>query len=167
MQATCLYYAIKLRNSKNISGFKVGTYTNLIYLYADDITIYLLRQNDLRQTENNIRNTLKILKTSKHSGTVNKVAKVDTMIPEKLRGMGMVNITKFWQSLQLTWLKKLTTSNTFWVKILETELHKIGFHINHLFYGSSTELIHISRNLINPYWKEILKTTATATEMHP
>ena len=282
--------SIKLRNTDTIAGFKMGVHTHLLDLYADDITLYLLRHNDITQTENNIRNTLKVfedfkslsglklnldktniawfgknpnqpsictdipikwtkdftllglhfdteLKTLKdnfdkghekiktmlnrwcyrdltpygkitiiktlglsklthiataipvlhHEQTkaleqtffnflwgrtltnnaVNKVAKSDTMIPEKLGGMGMVNIAKFWQSLQLTWLRKLTTSNSFWVKILGHELQKIGYHINHILYSSSTELLHISNNLTNPYWAEILKTAATAISLHP
>ena len=62
-----------------------------------------------------------------------KVAKADSMIPQKWGGMGMINLKTFWQSLHLTWIRKLTSSKSIWVKILEINLSKIGFNINDIF----------------------------------
>ena len=91
-----------------------------------------------------------------------KVSKTDAVKPQNTGGLAMVNIPTYWQSLHLTWLRKLTTSNAFWVKILKLELNRIGFHINNILYASSHELLHISRNTTNPHWAAIFKTASHA-----
>ena len=51
---------IKLRASKKVKGFKIGSLSFLLSLYADDCSIFL------EYNENNLRNVLDILKTFHH-----------------------------------------------------------------------------------------------------
>ena len=96
-----------------------------------------------------------------------KVAKNDSMIPQRLGGMGMLNLKTFWQSLHLTWLRKLISSKATWVKILEINLNKLRYQMNDILYASSNQLRLIGNNLQNTHWKEIFFSAAKTLDLDP
>ena len=53
--------AHRIKNDKKVSGFKIGTKTNILEQYADDLKIFLIDFNNNFQTEENIKNTIKVL----------------------------------------------------------------------------------------------------------
>ena len=96
-----------------------------------------------------------------------KVAKNDSMIPQKLGGMGMINLKTFWQSLHITWFRKILSSNAAWIKILELDLIKLRYSIQDIINASSNQLRLIGNNLPNKYWKEIFFSAAKILDLDP
>ena len=53
--------AHRIKNDRNVFGFQIGTESNVLEQYADDLKIFLKVFNDNLLTEQNIRNTIGIL----------------------------------------------------------------------------------------------------------
>ena len=51
-----------------------------------------------------------------------KVARKVTYLPSTMGGLSMVDVKTFWAGLKFSWIRRLSTSSAFWVKILNKEL---------------------------------------------
>ena len=49
---------------------------------------------------------------------VPKVSKEHVKLPEKKGGLGLPDVEKFWKSLKFSWLRRLSSTEAFWPKIL-------------------------------------------------
>ena len=67
-------------------------------------------------------------------------------------GLRMVDITAFTNSLKLTWLKRMMTSENTWVRVANLELGDIQ---NILCYGT-VKLNTLCKQIQNPFWVDVL-----------
>ena len=86
-----------------------------------------------------------------------KVARKVTYLPVKKGGLGMVDLKSFWSALKFSWYRRLTNSEAFWVRILETELAYHNHKLDDLTFLGPSELVSISKKLANPFWVDALR----------
>ena len=78
-------------------------------------------------------------------------------------GLGLHHLKEFWQALKVSWIKRLATSKSFWIQILELRsnlsictLQEINF--------LQLEDINKCKNSGNPFWFETFKTYNSVKE---
>ena len=275
--------AHRIKYDKNVFGFKIGTKTNILEQYADDLKIFLKVFNDNFQTEENIKNTIKILdefykisglkanidktfsvwfgsksdcneklcpdlgmtwvksfealgikfdnelrnmnvnlteamtkvkttlKSWKNrfltpygkitviktlilsklthlvliiptltSGVLNEIevyiydflwnskpnqiAKKFAVLPEKNGGINMISIPEFWKALKISWLRRMITSESYWLHILKFELSKFNLAPEGIFLSGNTSLSKNASKISNPFWIETFRAGAELIE---
>ena len=89
-----------------------------------------------------------------------KVSRKTITIPEKLGGLGMIDINSFWSSIQCSWIRRLNTSESFWVHILHTNLYAINETPFTFFTWGESRILKAAQLLNNQFWKQTLKSLA-------
>ena len=103
-----------------------------------------------------IKDIEKILLKFLWNGKSEKVARKITYLPTNKGGLGMVDVKTFWASLKFSWIRRISTSDAFWVKILNRELSDLQHDPNNILFQGPSELQHISKKIKNPFWKCVI-----------
>ena len=93
-------------------------------------------------------------------GKPDKINRKAVTIPEKFGGLGMINLHSFWASIQCGWIRRINTSNSFWVHILNINLAKTPSNLATIWTWGENKFLHAANIITNPFWKETLKSTA-------
>ena len=96
-----------------------------------------------------------------------KVSREDAKLPEKLGGLGMPDIEKFWSAFKFSWVRRLITSESYWPNIIMTQISQLlGQQTTpcQLFELGPTKLCHLSKSLKNKFWAQVLQTTVPLIE---
>ena len=86
-----------------------------------------------------------------------RMRRASTRLPCGKGGLKMVDIGKFWDSLKISWSRRITSANNAWYKLLQVDLIQNNFDINDLCYGGPSLLQKMGEKLSNPFWKETLR----------
>ena len=74
----------------------------------------------------------------------------------------MVQIDVFWQALKFSWFRRILSTNDSWPQILTNSLGmERNATINDIMFAGPSELKSWSKNVSNPFWKEILNIGST------
>ena len=82
-----------------------------------------------------------------------RINREDSFLPLVKGGLKMLNIYEFWDSLKLSWIRRLMTSNGAWQKILQLNLLYIGYETKDIWFGGPSLIEKIAEKFIK--WKEI------------
>ena len=96
-----------------------------------------------------------------------KVRREDSKLPLKMGGLGMPDISNFWAAFKFSWTRRLLTTNAFWPRLLLQEISNImgkNTTISDLLQLGVTKLSEISKNIKNPFWKQVLVSISLVTE---
>ena len=77
-------------------------------------------------------------------------------IPCEKGGLKMPRIEPFWNSLKISWSRRLISTNSLWLKLLQLDLLENNFDLFDIWYGGPSLLNKISDKLKNSFWKETL-----------
>ena len=69
----------------------------------------------------------------------------------------MPNIEQFWDSLKLSWSRRLMSSEGIWQKILQLNLLYNNYDMADIWYGGPTLVQKISEKMTNLFWRETIK----------
>ena len=69
----------------------------------------------------------------------------------------MPNIEQFWDSLKLSWSRRLMSSEGIWQKILQLNLLYNNYEMADIWYGGPTLVQKISEKMTNLFWRETIK----------
>jgi hypothetical protein len=81
-------------------------------------------------------------------------------------GMDLVDVSTFWKSLKVSWLRRMIFTNSFWKEILRYELRTKGIDIEELILQGNSRLSKLSGILSNPFWTEVFKAGSELMEMY-
>ena len=76
------------------------------------------------------------------------------MLPYEKGGLNMLNIGKFWESLKMSWIRRMQTSSDVWWQILQLNLLQLNCDITDLCYGGPNRFYDLSTKV-----SETLKIT--------
>ena len=96
-----------------------------------------------------------------------KVSREDTKLPEKLGGLGMPDVEKFWLAFKFSWLRRLLTSESYWPNILLLQISKIqreNLSASQLLELGPCLLGKIGKSLKNQFWAQVLLSTIKMVE---
>ena len=79
----------------------------------------------------------------------------------------MPNIGQFWNSLKLSWSRRLMTSDGVWKKILQLNLLANNNNMTDIWFGGPTLIGKISQKITNEFWKETLQLFARIMKEMP
>ena len=114
--------------------------------------VLILPSLDIRKLKNIEKKMYEFL----WDGKPNQVAAKIAILPSNRGGLNMVSIPEFWKSLKVSWLRRLTFSESFWKYILEYNLLTLNVNMNNIFYAGNTYLSKLSEKITNPFWKEVI-----------
>ena len=89
-------------------------------------------------------------------GKPDRIKRVTVVNPYEKGGLKAPKISIFWDSLKLSWTRRLLTSGGIWQKILQLDLLQANYEIKDLWYGGPSLLQRVSLKLSNPFWKEVV-----------
>ena len=95
-----------------------------------------------------------------------KVRRDDTKLPQKVGGLGMIDVARYWTAFKFSWLRRILSTNAFRPKILKKSVAEVGHQANLtdiLQYGPS-KLEAIGKSLSSPFWSCLLYTSDAADE---
>ena len=87
-----------------------------------------------------------------------KVSRIHAKLPEKMGGLGMIDIKDFWLSFRFSWFRRLITTDAFWPNILCSSISKItgnSVDVNAILDMGPTKITAIGKKLKNKFWKEV------------
>ena len=85
----------------------------------------------------------------------NQVSKKYCMLECKRGGLNMTSIEDFWYSIKASWLRRATYTNSFWLKLLESEISKNDTNLNEIFCSGNTKSSILASKLNNTFWREV------------
>ena len=88
-------------------------------------------------------------------------------LPYEKGGLKMQDIQCFWNSLKVSWARRLLEEDCAWQKILQLNLLYENYDMNDVWYGGPTWLRKIASKLTNLFWKETLLAFALVIEEIP
>ena len=93
-------------------------------------------------------------------GKPDKVSRDHAKLSEKRGGLGFVDIAEFWLSLKFSWFRRLTSTKAFWPLILvnSIRMNLVDINVCELMQLGPAKLLSISKNIQNPFWKQVLAT---------
>ena len=83
-----------------------------------------------------------------------RIKRSEAVLPIEKGGLGMVDIDRFWQSLKLSWIRRLLNTKCVWEKILSLNLLYNGYELSDLWTAGPAMLSEISSKISNEFWKE-------------
>lgn len=72
----------------------------------------------------------------------------------------MVSVKEFWNSLKISWMRRIHISGSFWKKILENSLSRINISTEIIFNLGNYDLIETGNLLTNIFWKNVFSCTS-------
>ena len=97
------------------------------------------------------------------NGKTDKVARKATYLPVSQGGLGMVDIKSFWAALKFSWIRRISTSEAFWTKILNEELAKSHHSTNSMLSLGPLDLAGLSKQIKNKFWSNVFKVASSMT----
>ena len=94
----------------------------------------------------------------------NQIAKNFALLPEKKGGINMISIPEFWKSLKIAWLRRINTSKSFWLHILDYELGKINTCHQNILSSGNSSVSKYAAKIKNPFWSEVFLAGAELIE---
>ena len=79
----------------------------------------------------------------------------------------MVQIEHFWDSLKLSWCRKLMKSREAWTKILQLNLLGNNHEMKDIWFGGPNLVEKISQKFTNMFWRETLNAMTKAMRKIP
>ena len=89
-------------------------------------------------------------------GKPDRLKRNEVMQPYEKGGLNMPEIQCFWDSLKLSWSRRLMSSSGVWQKILQLNLFGANYSMKDLWYGGPLLLEKMSKDIDNPFWKDTL-----------
>ena len=89
-----------------------------------------------------------------------RVKRCDITLPYDKGGLNMPDIGQFWNSLKLSWSRRLMTSEGAWQKILQLNLLAINYDMTDIWYGGPTLVEKIGGKVSNKFWSETIQIFA-------
>ena len=86
------------------------------------------------------------------------------MLPCQKGGLNLPDVTTFWQSLKMSWSRKLMKPNSLWQKILTLNLLYQNLEMKDVWYGGPNLLKNIAANISNKFWSEVINIFAIISE---
>ena len=93
--------------------------------------------------------------------------RIDAMLPIDKGGLNMPDIGIFWDSLKISWARRLMNSDCVWQKVLQLNILSSGFEIADLLYSGPILLKSVGNALSNIFWKETVLAFARICEATP
>ena len=96
-----------------------------------------------------------------------KVCREDAKLPEKLGGLNVPDVEKFWLSFKFSWLRRSLITDSFWPKILSKQIlisHGTLYHPCELLTLGPALLAQIGKKLKNKFWCQVLNSTVNMAE---
>ena len=81
------------------------------------------------------------------SGKPDRIKKSIATLPVATGGLNMPNIEQFWNSLKISWVRRLASSESAWVKILQVELQEINYDIREIWYKGPEDFSKIAKQI--------------------
>ena len=85
-------------------------------------------------------------------------------LPMNYGGLNMVQVDHFWDSLKLSWCRRLMTSNDVWTKILQLNLIYHNFELKDVWFGGPSLLARIRGKLTNIFWSETINAMVNSMD---
>ena len=89
-----------------------------------------------------------------------RMKRCDVTLPYEKGGLNMPSIGQFWDSLKLSWSRRLMTSDGLWQKILQLNLLYHNFDMMDLWYGGPSLVQTIGTKMSNNFWNETIQIFA-------
>ena len=89
-----------------------------------------------------------------------RVKRRDISLPYDKGGLNMPDIGQFWDSLKLSWSRRLMTSEGAWQKILQLNLLENNNDMTDIWYGGPALVDKIGKEISNKFWNETLQIFA-------
>ena len=96
-----------------------------------------------------------------------RIKRCDATLPYDRGGLNMPNIGQFWDSLKLSWSRRLITSDGVWRKILQLNLLANNNNMTDIWFGGPSLVENISQKMTNGFWKETLQIFARIMKEMP
>ena len=96
-----------------------------------------------------------------------RMKRVDAMLPIDKGGLNMPDIGVFWDSLKISWARRLMNSDCFWQKVLQLNILSAGFETEDLLYAGPKLLKKLGNALSNPFWSETVLAFTKICESVP
>ena len=96
-----------------------------------------------------------------------KVSREDCKLPEKLGGLGMPDVEKFWLAFKFSWLRRLLTSESYWPQIILKQIsiiHGSKVTASQLLQFGPSYLCKLGKKLKNKFWSQTLTSTVQVSE---
>ena len=100
-------------------------------------------------------------------GKPDKINRKQCKMPQSKGGLNMVSVKEFWNSLKISWMRRIHISGSFWKNILANSLLKINFLIENIFYLGNHDLLRLSKLLTNSFWKNVFSCTSELLDSIP
>ena len=68
------------------------------------------------------------------------------ILPYEKGGLNMINIGKFWESLKMSWIRRMQTSGDVWWQILQLNLLQLNCDITDLWFGGPNRFFDLRTN---------------------
>ena len=78
------------------------------------------------------------------------------MLPLNLGGLNMPDIGTFWDSLKMSWARRLLATDCVWQKILQLNLLYEGYDMKDILFGGPKLMKIAGESLSNIFWKETI-----------
>ena len=78
------------------------------------------------------------------------------MLPLNLGGLNMPDIGTFWDSLKISWARRLLATDCVWQKILQLNLLYEGYDMKDILFGGPKLMKIAGESLSNIFWKETI-----------
>ena len=85
-----------------------------------------------------------------------RIKRVDAMLPLNLGGLNMPDIGTFWDSLKISWARRLLATDCVWQKILQLNLLYEGYDMKDILFGGPKFMKIAGESLSNIFWKETI-----------
>ena len=90
-----------------------------------------------------------------------KVRREDARLPQKIGGISMICLTKFWQAFKFSWIRRALTTKAVWPCILQESIKidaNIDLDLVKTLESGASALKGIGKKLKNPFWSEVFST---------
>ena len=81
-------------------------------------------------------------------------------LPYEKGGLNLLDLRDFWDSLKMSWSRRLLNTSSAWQKLLQLDLMEAGFQLKDLWYGGPLLLHRISEKVNNPFWSDMIRACA-------
>ena len=98
-----------------------------------------------------IKESYKFVWSSKPDRIKRRIA----VLPVREGGLNMPDIKNFWNSLKVSWARRIGNSNAAWKTILDSDLKTNNTNLEQLWYFGTEDFIKIAGKINNPFWQEV------------
>ena len=96
-----------------------------------------------------------------------RIKRLHTTLPYGKGGLNMPDISKFWNSLKMAWVRKMQISTDVWWNILQLSLLEINYDISDIWYAGPNRPRDVSNKLTNKFWSETFQIAGSLMDTIP